>query len=211
MPKRQSAFHTFNQAAQVYQEKFMDLSLYHDSFDQFCSLIAAPNARVLDIGCGPGNISRYLLSQRPDFILEGIDLAPNMIELARQNNPGARFSVMDCRHISQLPGTYHAVMCGFCMPYLSKTDCQKLIRDCATLLEPGGIVYFSTMEGDYSQSGYRSSSDGKYKTYMYFHEAELLRRMMERAGFELKAFKRQAYPGTGEPQVYDLIFIGRKT
>ena len=211
MSKRQSAFQTFNQAAQAYQDKFMDLSLYHDSFDQFCSLITTPNARVLDIGCGPGNISRYLLAKRPDFLLEGVDLAPNMIELARQNNTGAHFSVMDCRHIGQLPGTYHAVMCGFCMPYLSKTDCQKLIRDSAALLEPGGIVYFSTMEGDYKQSGYRSSSDGKYKTYTYFHEAESLRRMMERAGFELQAFKRQAYPGAGEPQVYDLIFIGRKT
>jgi trans-aconitate methyltransferase len=58
----------------------MDLDIYNSSYDQFVDLVAKPKARILDIGCGPGNITKYLLKKRPDFYVEGIDIAPNMVE-----------------------------------------------------------------------------------------------------------------------------------
>src|SRR5690606_4608879 len=98
---------------------------------------------------GPGNITRYLLAKRPDFTIDAIDIAPNMIELAKQNNPTANFEVMDCRGIAGISKKYDGIICGFCMPYLSKSDCGQLIADSANLLKDNGILYFSTIEGNY--------------------------------------------------------------
>ncbi len=114
-------FETWNKIAGLYQDKFMDLDLYNDTYDRFCEEILNVDAKVLEIGCGPGNITRYILSKRPDLILEGIDVAPDMILLAQKNNPGAVFHEMDARKIDMLGGKYDAVVCGFCMPYLSKS------------------------------------------------------------------------------------------
>ena len=76
-------FDTWNKVAKLYQEKFMDLDLYDDTYDTFCAELPIENATILEIGCGPGNITKYLLNKRPDFRIEGIDISPNMIELAK--------------------------------------------------------------------------------------------------------------------------------
>ena len=67
----------------------MNLDIYNDTYDLFCDKIEKINPQVLEIGCGPGNITRYILSKRPDLKIYGIDIAPNMIKLAKENNPTA--------------------------------------------------------------------------------------------------------------------------
>lgn len=55
------------------------------------ALDVQPGMRVLDVGCGDGNLAR-LIEQggvRPDFV--GIDLLPERVDLARTLTPWARF------------------------------------------------------------------------------------------------------------------------
>ncbi|MCD6017365.1 MAG: methyltransferase family protein [Bacteroidetes bacterium] len=202
-------FTTWNKIAGIYQDKFMDLDLYNDTYDLFCERIVKRNPRILEIGCGPGNITRYLLSKRPDMNIEAIDIAPNMIELATKNNPAARFNVMDCREIDQLYGKFDAVICGFCMPYLSQKDCEKLIRDSAGLLNPEGILYLSTIEGNYEDSGYEAGSSGD-RSYVYYHNEEHLTRQLTENKFEVIDVIRKKYAKTPEIISTHLIFIACK-
>ncbi len=138
-------FQTWDKVAGKYQNKFMNMNLYDDTYDAFCNLIEKPNSKILEIGCGPGNITKYMLSKRPDFEVEAIDTSPNMIRLARDNNPTSNFRIMDCRQINTITEKFDAIMCGFCMPYLSKDDCAKLIKDSSFLLNNEGILYFSAI------------------------------------------------------------------
>jgi 2-polyprenyl-3-methyl-5-hydroxy-6-metoxy-1,4-benzoquinol methylase len=209
MDPYKTTIETFDKLADAYQEKFMDVN-YKDTFDLFCRLLPQPGARIFEIACGPGNITNYLLSKRPDFKIEAIDLAPNMIRLAKANNPSATFSVMDAREIGTLPGTYDGIMCGFCMPYLSKAECLKLIGDCASMLNSGGIFYFSTMEGDEDKSGYETSSDGQHKAYIHYHRADELQEGLEKNSFELVELFRRDYPKPGQAPAIDMIFVARK-
>jgi 2-polyprenyl-3-methyl-5-hydroxy-6-metoxy-1,4-benzoquinol methylase len=89
MDRYKETFDTWNNIASIYQDKFMDLDVYNDTYDHICNAVTKPKAKLLDIGCGPGNITKYLLSKRPDFDIFGIDMAPNMIEFAKKNNPTA--------------------------------------------------------------------------------------------------------------------------
>jgi 2-polyprenyl-3-methyl-5-hydroxy-6-metoxy-1,4-benzoquinol methylase len=209
MDKYQTTFATWDSLASRYQEKFMDLHLYDETYSTFCGLVAQPGANVLEIGCGPGNITRYLLSQRPDYRIDAIDVAPAMVKLAQANNPTARCQVMDAREIGRLPQKYEATLCGFCMPYLAKEDCAKLIQDCAFLLTRGGIFYFSTIEGAYEDSGWGTSSTGESMFLHYYQEA-FFQEELKRNNFEVVEIRRVEYaPSAGTPATH-LVIIARK-
>ncbi|POY39209.1 class I SAM-dependent methyltransferase [Solitalea longa] len=200
---------TYNKIANLYQQKFMDLDLYNETYDTFCRRVEQKKAAILEIGCGPGNITRYLLSQRPDFNLTGIDVAPNMIALAQDNNPSASFKVMDCREIHLLEQQFQAIICGFCIPYLSKEDCQKLITDCAGLLNKNGILYLSFVEDDYEKSGFESNSAGD-KIYFHYHQQDYLLQYLTENQFKIENRLYIDYPkADGSTQVHT-IFIARK-
>ena len=158
MDKYQETFYTWNKIAESYEDKFMDLDLYNDTYDTFADLILKTNSPVLEIGCGPGNITKYLLTKNPSLKIKGIDISENMIRLARKNNPNAEFEILDTRKIHCLNKTFDAIICGFCIPYLSKSDCSKLIADCKDLLNDSGILYLSFVEGNYEDSGFISGN-----------------------------------------------------
>jgi trans-aconitate methyltransferase len=202
-------FQTWDQLASQYQDKFMDLDLYNDSYDLFCEEVVKPHAKILEIGCGPGNITRYLLFKRPDFKIEAIDTSPNMIKLAKANNPAAAFKIMDCREIDTLTLIADAIICGFCMPYLSKTDCIKFIKDASALLSCNGILYFSIIEDAYTKSHYETSSDGKHTIFVYYHEETYLLEALQQNGFQLIHLMRKHYPEKKGTATH-LIFIAKK-
>ena len=85
MNEYEETFQTWNKIADLYQEKFMNLEIYYDTYKKFCDLVEIENAAILEIGCGPGNITKQMLSIRPDLEILGIDYAPKMIELASKN------------------------------------------------------------------------------------------------------------------------------
>jgi trans-aconitate methyltransferase len=210
MDKYQITFATWNKVASLYQHKFMDLDLYNDTYDRFCELLEKPDPTILEIGCGPGNITKYLLAKRPDFRIEAIDVAPNMIELAKANNPAAHFSVMDCRDIGSLASKYDAIIAGFCMPYLSKDDNARLLKDCAGLLKKGSIIYLSTIKGDHATSGFVKASTGD-KTYVYYYEEDYLRHELSQNNFEVLEVKSKQFSKTDGTISDDMIFIAKKT
>lgn len=209
MNKSKIAVDIFNKRAKEYQNKFMDVSLYHDSFDIFCNSVQTKNAEVLEIACGPGNISKYLLQKRPDFKILGTDLAPNMIDLAKANNPQAEFQLMDGRDIVKLDKKYDAIMCGFCLPYLSKEEAIKFISDASKILKQKGILYISTMEDDYSKSGFKKGSAGD-EMYLHYHESSYLIHALKENDFSIIEFKQQDFPIQDGKNDTDLIIIARQ-
>ncbi len=205
-----NAVKAFDKYAREYQEKFMDVSIYSEGLNLFCKMIPKQNAPVLELACGPGNISKYILDKRPDLELHGTDLAPNMIELARKNNPRARFSIMDCREIGSLKEKFDAIVCGFCLPYLSLEETSRLISDSAAILNEKGSIYISTIQGDYEHSGLRLSSKGD-EIFMYYYDEILLRSLLSQHNFVVNHISRvESVMGNGE-RVTDIVIIASRS
>lgn len=177
----QQNFDTWNKIAKIYEDKFMRLDLYNETYDFVCNAIDKENAKILEVGCGPGNITKYLLNKRPDLHIHGIDLAPNMIELAEKNNPSASFAVMDAREIGTLATKFDAIIAGFCIPYFSPTECEQFIVDAKHLLNKKGLIYISFVEGTASQSGLKTSKSGD-SVYFNYHELETLKSLLKEIG-----------------------------
>ena len=198
----------FNKLADGYQDKFMDVSLYHDSLNIYCKTITKEKAEILELACGPGNITKYLLEIRPDFRITATDLAPNMIALAKINNPTADFQLMDCRAISSLPMKFDSLLCGFGLPYLSKEEAIQFIKDSSQRLNKNGVLYFSTMEDDNSKSGFKTGSTGD-QMFQNFHQADYLTKALEENGFIINHLERKEYIHNNEKTI-DLIIIATK-
>jgi predicted TPR repeat methyltransferase len=211
MDKSLSAVSIFNKYAVQYAAKFMNVDAYAESLDIFCANISKLHAEVLELACGPGNITKYLLQKRPDLKILGTDLAPDMLKLAKENNPQAEFQLLDCRQILSLNRKFDAIMCGFALPYLSKEEAVKLIADAAETLNKNGIIYISTMEDDYTKSGFKKGSGGD-EIFMHYHEAEYLQKALEENGFELIELRRQDFHSENEAMnAVDLILIAGRS
>lgn len=208
MNKNKITVDTFDRLAERYQQKYMDFDFYFDTYDTLCELVDDDHAAVLDIACGPGNITRYLLNKRPGFRIEGIDLAPRTVELARANNPTASFEVMDSRDIASIKKKYDAVISGFCTPYLDADEVAKLIADVRTLLKKGGVLYLSTMEDNYEKSAVQTSDNGD-RVFIYYHQLDFLEHHLVASGFGIIDIKRKAFPAEKGPPVTDLFVFAR--
>ncbi|WP_342343063.1 class I SAM-dependent methyltransferase [Shewanella salipaludis] len=171
----------------------MSIPVRSPMIDSFCELVSRPNAKVFEIACGPGNITRYLLNKRPDYQIHGIDLAPNMVALARSNNPEASFEVMDSRDISAIAKGFDAIICGFCTPYLSKSDVERLIKQMRDRVNIGGILYLSTMEDEDSRSDWQTSSAGD-RVFIHYHQLEHLAQALTSNGFSIIKVQRKQFP-----------------
>ncbi len=202
-------FSTWNKLAEIYQAKFMDLDIYNETYDFICNAIAKRNAKILDLSCGPGNITRYLLSKRPDFDIHGIDIAPNMIAIAQQLNPAAHFTVMDIRNMDIFQSKYEGIVCGFGLPYLSEKESDKLIEDCNNLLNANGWIYLSFVDGDPSISHYQTNKSGDRVYFNYHREDHLMSKLKECLFDGIKSFKVE-YNNSGNKIETHTVLIGQR-
>lgn len=202
----------FNKYAKRYEQQYMDVAMYHESFDIFCNEIIEKNATVLDVGCGPGNATKYLLSKRSDFTVTGIDLASKMITLAKKNNPTATFKVFNGIQLKALNTRFNAVLAAFFLPYLNKRQVQDFIKNSADVITKNGVLYLSTMEGKNSDSSLQSSSHDKADTiFINYHEAAYIKKSLLQNGFTLIYENRKTYTHRNGTPTTDLILVAKKS
>lgn len=185
MDKYQQTAQTWNGLAKIYEEKFMYLDLYNESYELFCKAVGKEDASILEVGSGPGNICHYMLQQQPGWKWLGTDVAPAMVELANKNNPTAVFETRDVRSIGTINRSFNGIVSGFCLPFMSREDAAQFFKDCYQLLEPGGILYLSFMRGPYEDSLYKTGSTGQ-QTFFHYHPLDKIEEQVQAAGLQVK-------------------------
>lgn len=209
--KTKIAVSIFNENAKTYLEKFSDQSLYIEALDFFLSQLPKSDSKILDLACGPGSTAKHLLSKNSDLNIFGIDLAENMIKMAKELCGAAQFMQLDCRDFKSLGKTFDGIICSFTFPYLNKKDVSQLIQDVSESLNETGIVYISTMEGKYETSGYRPSSSGKGpEAFIHYYSKEFLINELNRLGLECIYEQLKDYPEDNPSATKDLILVAKK-
>ncbi|HEU4470920.1 MAG TPA: class I SAM-dependent methyltransferase [Flavisolibacter sp.] len=198
----------YDRYVENYVDKFMDLDLYRDTFDYLLNSIAEGGA-VLELGCGPGNVVRYMSSKRPDLRILGIDLSPRMIEVAAAVNPGAEFRLMDIRHAGELEGHFDAVVSAFSIPYLSSGDVAAVFAEMRRLTaRKKGMIYVSFMEGPRERSGFeRTSFTGTSEMYLNYYPRTDIEALMQKQGFVIQQIHAKDYPETDGTVTTELIYL----
>jgi 2-polyprenyl-6-hydroxyphenyl methylase/3-demethylubiquinone-9 3-methyltransferase len=102
--------------------------------------------KVIDIGCGGGILAESMARKGAD--VTGIDLSEKALKVADLHSLEAEVSVR-YQHISsedmaaQEPGQYDVVTCMEMLEHVP--DPGSIVRAAATLVKPGGHVFFSTL------------------------------------------------------------------
>ncbi len=103
-------------------------------------LASGPSRRLLDLGCGTGEHSRYLVDQ--GFEVVGVDASVSMLEKARDRPlpPGLEYVEGDLTRLAQIvEGAFGGAIClGNTLPHLRESSAARsFFCDLRTLLEPG--------------------------------------------------------------------------
>lgn len=97
--------------------------------------MAAPNAAVLDLGCGSGvPVARWFIERGHD--VTGIDYARAMIDIAAARFPGADWRVADMRTLD-LGARYGALVSWHAFFHLTADDQRAALTGFAAHAEPG--------------------------------------------------------------------------
>lgn len=70
-------------------------SAQESRFKQLLGQLGLNNKRILDVGCGTGNLLEYISKRFVDYEYTGIDILPHMIERAKQKGLPGEFKLID--------------------------------------------------------------------------------------------------------------------
>ncbi|WP_431971373.1 methyltransferase domain-containing protein [Nocardia sp. bgisy134] len=102
---------------------------------------AAPGDRVLDIGCGPGDLARALAVRvGPAGEVVGRDPSPRMIAYAtaRTKQPNCRFELGPAQTLDRPDASFDVVTCTFVMHHIPEAQREAALAHMFRVLRPGG-------------------------------------------------------------------------
>jgi 2-polyprenyl-6-hydroxyphenyl methylase/3-demethylubiquinone-9 3-methyltransferase len=108
---------------------------------------ALSGKRVVDVGCGGGILADSMARKGADVL--GIDLATKALKVARLHaleaqTPGVEYRETSAEALAAAePGSFDVVTCMEMLEHVP--DPASVVRACATLVKPGGWVFFSTI------------------------------------------------------------------
>jgi SAM-dependent methyltransferase len=108
----------------------------------------APEAKILDVGCGPGTISADLADRVPRGRVTGIDAARGIIAQAREaigDRQNLNFTTGDVYALDLPDDTFDVVHAHQVLQHLG--DPVRALREMARVARPGGLV--AVRDGDY--------------------------------------------------------------
>ncbi|MBX3606426.1 MAG: bifunctional 2-polyprenyl-6-hydroxyphenol methylase/3-demethylubiquinol 3-O-methyltransferase UbiG [Piscinibacter sp.] len=115
--------------------------------DWIAGFVPLAGQRVVDVGCG-GGILADAMARRGANVL-GIDLATKPLKVAQLHALEAGTTSVEYREIAaealaaEQPGAFDVVTCMEMLEHVP--DPASTVQACATLVKPGGWVFFSTI------------------------------------------------------------------
>jgi len=131
----------FNKAAFSYDSV---AAMQRTIADELCQSIPAdiaPGTKLVDLGCGTGYALQKLTNKQPELSLYGVDIAPNMLEIARTKNVQAVLCTAD---IEQLPYHDHFFDMVFSSSAIQWCDLNRITAEIKRVTRPGGHIYISS-------------------------------------------------------------------
>ena len=99
--------------------------------------------RVLDLGCGAGQLAHYLATRGASEVI-GVDVSQRMLELARTQwaHPRVSYQRVSIEEVNFAPARFDLVVSVLALHYVD--DYRRLVARIAEWLVPGGVVVYST-------------------------------------------------------------------
>jgi ubiquinone/menaquinone biosynthesis C-methylase UbiE len=184
---KQMVIKTYNKIASHYSNAyFEDLSdaPFIDSVLQKIS----QNARILDIGCGPGTYTEYI--HKKGFSVEGIDISDEMITIARSKIPDASFKKMDMRKLDYSDHSFDLLLLSFSLIHIPTKEINTTLKELSRVLKKGGKIAIIVQKGKPDQFVTESFMPSE-KMFFNFFTIEKLKMFLEKAHFTIESVEEK--------------------
>ena len=167
------------------ENKPLDRSL----LDRFAANVRGP---VCDLGCGPGQVARYLHSKGVEVF--GIDLSPGMVEQALQLNPGIEFRQGNMLSLEDSPESWGGIAAFYSIVHIPREEMTVALRECRRVLRPGGLLLLAFHVGEEILHRDEMWGEDVSLDFIFFRSDEICAWLKD-AGFEIEeAIERDPYP-----------------
>jgi SAM-dependent methyltransferase len=139
-------------------------------------------SRVLDLGCGPAQDTRYLASR--GFHAVGLDAVGAFLVWARHNNRTTRLVCGDMRRPPFRPRSFDAVWAAASLIHLPKRTLPHALRQLRVIVKPSGCLAATFVHGTTSGLQARGWLPGRYVSRW---TKPALTTVIERNGWEIEA------------------------
>jgi len=177
--KRKIVKDDYNAIADTYAKSYSEIEYCKTYIDEFISGLIGK--KVLDIGCGAGQITDYLTQKGLDTI--GIDFSQELLKIAKQNFPNSKFILADIceyEHNEQVDGIITKDM----LFHLSDEDLIKVLQKFKNILKSNGkLCIIMEMPKVAGEKIYVEEFNDKYQIYYNYLTSEKLKELLKKTGF----------------------------
>jgi SAM-dependent methyltransferase len=139
-----------------------------------------PRPQLLDLGCGPGQDSRFLRRQK--FKVVGLDMTWAFLQVARKRSFRMPLVQADIERLPFYPRTFDGIWAAASLIHFPKTHSLRIFQQLHDLSKPGGLLGATLLHG--KRSGVFSNQWIRGRFLSRWHKQEL-KRMIEKAGWEV--------------------------
>lgn len=97
--------------------------------------------KVLDIGCGGGNVNGFLKSKFPHWDITGVDISNKALDIARKNFPGVKFLKQSANKLKFEPKSFDLILSLDTMEHFDKP--KEVAESVLSLLKDNGLFFLA--------------------------------------------------------------------
>ncbi|MBU0757309.1 MAG: methyltransferase domain-containing protein [Nanoarchaeota archaeon] len=172
---------TYNKTAHLFHELHSDVQSVRNLIDIFIENIKGN--KILDIGCASGRDSRFFSEKGYDVI--GIDMSKELLSIAKEFAPKAKFIHMDMRHPEFEPGSFDGIWCQASFLHIPKKEAKKTLSEFYKILMKNGLIYIGIKEGTGERFVENKKEHKGLKKYISYYSVKETKDLLEAHSFHI--------------------------
>lgn len=177
---------TYDLIAEDWHEDHQRDNWWVEGTSEFMSRLP-DGAHVLDVGCGGGFKSRFLLEN--GFVVSGIDFSSSMIDICKREVSEGSFQVLDMREVDSLSATFDGVFLQASLLHIPREEASVVVKKCDSVLRNGGYLYIAVKakrdNGVEEHVKQESDYGYEYERFFSYFSQEEIESFMVGAGLEV--------------------------